>query len=390
MKNHLLFGANKRNRRVALASLAVLATVALSVQAVRWMSTTGHAAVKPDGAERAIVMRDGDKYIVPPDSGLRKRLSVAVVGLTDEPRVVQLPATVEADPARTANIATPVTGRVVELKAHLGDHVVKGQPLLTIDSGDLAQAWADNDKARDAFSHAGTTLKRVQGLRDAGAGAAKDLEQAQSDYTQAQAELTRSETRLRGIGADSRTRGRQLTLVAPASGTVTALSTSQGAYANDVTATLMTVSNLDAVWVTANVPENNVALIAKDQPVDVVFQAYPGQTWHGKVSFVSEVLDPDTRREKVRIAFPNTDSRLKPNMFATATFAVPQQRSVFVPNSALIMNNDSTVVWVEVAPWTFVKRVVQPGYGEPDGARVGAGLAAGDRIVVKGGVLLND
>lgn len=382
-----LSGANKR---ITLAAFGVIATLALSVEAVRWMSTTSHASVKPDAAEHAIVLRDGDKIIVPPDSALRSRLAVAAVGLRDEPRLVQLPATVEADPARTANILPPVAGRIVELKVHLGDHVEKGQPLLTIDSGDLAQAWSDNDKARDALNHAGTTLKRVQGLREAGAGAAKDLEQAQSDYTQAQAELTRSETRLRGIGADARTRGRQLTLAAPYAGTITALSTSQGAYANDLTASLMTVSNLDAVWVTANAPESNVALIAKDQPVDVVFQAYPGQTWHGKVSFVSEVLDPDTRRAKVRIAFPNTDGRLKPNMFATATFAVPQQRSVFVPNSALIMNNDSTVVWVEVAPWTFVKRTVQPGYGEPDGARVGAGLAAGDRIVVKGGVLLND
>lgn len=386
MKHIHLSNANKR---FAIASLGAIATLALCIQAVRLMSTTSHASVK-SGTEHAIVLRDGDKYVVPPDSELRSRLTVAPVGLRDEPRMVQLPATVEADPARTANILPPVTGRIVELKVHLGDHVTKGQPLVTIDSGDLAQAWADNDKARDAFNHAGTTLKRVQGLRDVGAGAAKDLEQAQSDYTQAQAELTRTETRLRGIGADARTRGRQLTLVAPNAGTITALSTSQGAFANDLTASLMTVSNLDSVWVTANVPESNVAMIAKGQPVDVVFQAYPGQTWHGTVSFVSEVLDPDTRRAKVRIAFPNTDARLKPNMFATATFAVPQQRSVFVPNSALIMNNDSTVVWVEVAPWTFVKRTVQPGYGEPDGARVGAGLAAGDRIVVKGGVLLND
>jgi cobalt-zinc-cadmium efflux system membrane fusion protein len=386
MKHIRLSGANKR---FALAGLGAIATLALCIQAVRLMSTTGHAAAKSD-AGHAIVLRDGDKYIVPPDSELRSRLTVAAVGLRDEPRMVQLPATVEADPARTANILPPVAGRIVELRVHLGDHVTKGQPLVTIDSGDLAQAWADNDKARDAFNHAGTTLRRVQGLRDAGAGAAKDLEQAQSDYTQAQAELTRTETRLRGIGADARTRGRQLTLVAPSAGTITALSTSQGAFANDLTASLMTVSNLESVWVTANVPESNVAMIAKGQPVDVVFQAYPGQTWHGTVSFVSEVLDPDTRRAKVRIAFPNTDARLKPNMFATATFAVPQQRSVFVPNSALIMNNDSTVVWVEVAPWTFVKRTVQPGYGEPDGARVGAGLAAGERIVVKGGVLLND
>ena len=67
-----------------------------------------------------------------------------------------------------------------------------------------------------------------------------------------------------------------------------------------------------------------------------------------------------------------------------------QERSVFVPNSALLMNNDNTVVMVEVKPWTFVRRPVVPGYGEGDGARIPEGLSPSDRVVVKGAVLLND
>ena len=67
-----------------------------------------------------------------------------------------------------------------------------------------------------------------------------------------------------------------------------------------------------------------------------------------------------------------------------------RRAAIFVPNSALLMNNDSTVVLVEVEPWTFVKRPVLPGYGEGDGARIDRGLSPGDRIVVKGGVLVND
>lgn len=383
-----VFHLPRRRTRLALAAVATLAAIGCIVPAVRWTSTTSHAAIKDD--KPVVLLHEGDKIVVPANSALRQELRVAAVGTRDLPHLLPLPAQVEADPARTANILPPVAGRIVELKVHLGDHVTKGQPLAVIDSGDLAQAWSDNDKARDTFNHTAVALKRAQGLHDVGAGAQKDLEQAQSDYAQAQAELTRSETRLRGIGADARTRGRQLTLNSPTDGTITALSTAQGAYANDITATLMTVSNLDSVWVTAMVPESNVAEVAKGQPVDVTFQAYPGQTFHGTVAFVSEVLEPDTRRAKVRIAFANPDGKLKPNMFATATFAVPQQRTAFVPNAALVMNNDSTIVWVEVAPWTFVKREVQPGFGEADGARVSAGLAPGDRIVVKGGVLLND
>jgi len=152
----------------------------------------------------------------------------------------------------------------------------------------------------------------------------------------------------------------------------------------------MTIANLDSVWVTANVAEDDISLIAKGQPVGISFPAYPKEIFHGSVSFVSDVLEPDTRRNKVRITIANPAGRFKPNMFATASFSVPQKSALFVPNSALLMENDSTVVLVEVAPWTFVKRTVVPGYGEGDGARIDQGLNPGDRIVVRNGVLLND
>jgi len=173
-------------------------------------------------------------------------------------------------------------------------------------------------------------------------------------------------------------------------GSVTALMTAPGAFANDPTASLMTIANLDSVWVTANVPESDIAHIARGQSVDVSFTAYPGQLFHGTVAFVSDVLEPDTRRNKVRITFANPAGRFKPNMFANASFNVPQKSAVFVPNSALLMDNDSTIVLVEVAPWTFVKRTVVPGYGEGDGTHINQGLNPGDRVVVKDGVLLND
>jgi cobalt-zinc-cadmium efflux system membrane fusion protein len=152
----------------------------------------------------------------------------------------------------------------------------------------------------------------------------------------------------------------------------------------------MTVANLDSVWVTAMAPENDVALIADGQRVDVSLSAYPGQVFSGRVSFVSNVVEPDTRRTKVRIAFANPGCKFKPNMFATASFKIPQKSAVYVPNSALLMDNDSTTVLVEVAPWTFVRRHVSPGYGEADNTRIDQGLNQDERVVVKGGVLLHD
>ena len=344
-----------------------------------------------DTAQPAVIRQDG-KIIIPEGSALRSRLVVQPVEVKNSPRVVQLPAAVEADPAHTVNILPPVAGKVVRLDVQLGDQVKKDQPLAVIDSGDLAQAYADDDKARSALKRAQSSLDRVRGVHEAGGGPLKDVQQAEDDFAQAQAEFNRAEARLKEIGVSCETKGksRLLTLVAPITGSLTALTTASGAFANDLTASLMTISNLDSVWVTAMVPESDIASISKGQSVDVSFPAYPDQVLHGTVSFVSAVEEPDTRRTKVRIGFANPDGKLKPNMFANAKFNVPQNSAVFVPNSALLMNNDSTIVLVEVTPWTFVKRSVMPGYGEGEGTRIDKGLNPDDRVVVKGGVLVND
>jgi cobalt-zinc-cadmium efflux system membrane fusion protein len=102
------------------------------------------------------------------------------------------------------------------------------------------------------------------------------------------------------------------------------------------------------------------------------------------------VLDPDTRRTKVRIAFPNADLRLKPNMFATATFLAPRQTMPTIPTTALVLRDETDQVFVEVAPWTFEARPVEVAFQQGDQALVQSGVKIGERIVVKGGVLLND
>jgi cobalt-zinc-cadmium efflux system membrane fusion protein len=181
-----------------------------------------------------------------------------------------------------------------------------------------------------------------------------------------------------------------LSLKAAVSGSVIDLQVARGAFLNDPTAAIMTIANLGTVWVTANVPERDTALVVKGQDVDVVLAAYPGEVFAGKVLFISDVLDPDTRRTKVRIAFENPDIRLKPNMFANATFLAPKQTVQVVPTSALVLKEETDQVFVEVAPWTFEARPIEVSFQQGDQAVVESGLKAGERVVVKGGVLLND
>ncbi|NVM87995.1 cobalt-zinc-cadmium efflux system membrane fusion protein [Variovorax sp. SG517] len=354
-----------------------------------------HAATTVAAAPAPLLVRQGNRLSVPAGSPLRDRLLVATVGQDTLPHEVSLPATVEANPASTVNILPPLTGRLLELKVRLGDTVKRGQVLATMSSPDLAQAVADAQKARDALDLAQRALVRARGVNEAGSNAAKDVEAAQSAVAQQTAELRRSEARLRSLGADgggtqTGQAGQVLKIVAPASGTVTALNAAAGSNLNDANAVLMTVSNLDSVWVTVNVPESAVGTVAPGQNVVVTLAAYPGRSFSGKVAFVSAVLDADTRRARARIVFPNPDGIFKPNMYATAVLGVPQGAQPQVPSSALLMNNDSVSVFVEAEPWTFVRRTVELGREDGDKVRIRSGLAAGERVVVRGGVLLND
>ncbi|RDI98625.1 efflux RND transporter periplasmic adaptor subunit [Dyella solisilvae] len=328
---------------------------------------------------------------VPEKSPLRKELAVAPVEVRNAPHAMEFPAQVESDPARTINVQAPLTGRVVQLKVGLGDHVSRNQLLAVIDSGDMAQAYADVAKANDALALANKQLDRAHGVQQAGGNAVKDLESAQSAYNQAKAEQARAQTRLNSFTSEGGSgAARSIQITAPTSGTITALNIAQGAFANDPTAVLMTIADLGSVWITANVPEADVGHVAKGQAVDATLMAFPSEEFHGQVTFVNAVLQADTRRDLVRATFANPDGRLKPNMFAKIRIAIPQPAQVFVPESALLMNNDSTTVFVEVSPWAFERRTVDLSYDETSGTRVLKGLKAGDRVIVKGGVLLND
>lgn len=384
MQNKFLLLAQRRQ------TLSLIAIVLLMAMLLAWLLLRGSSS-RAAPAELPAMVRQGNQIEVPAGSALRQRLLVAPVVLLDSEHALALPGQIEADPAHTINVLPPVAGKIIALKVGLGDRVKQGQALLVMTSGDYAQAASDRQKASDALQLLQKIVERQRGVQQAGAGAAKDLEQAESSYIQAQAEFARADTRLKALGNYSLDAGgRSLTVLAPTSGSVTALSTGVGQNANDLTASMMTISNLENVWVTANVPENMLSSVSKGQPVTMTLPAYPKQKFQGNVAFISDILQPDTRRSMVRISMSNTDGKFKPNMYANVAFAVAQPQQVVVPASALLMNNDNTTVFVEVAPWTFVRRTVETGYEENGQVRILQGLQNGERIVTKGGVLLND
>jgi membrane fusion protein, heavy metal efflux system len=367
-------------RDLSISFLA--AALLLTLSACR----TGDASIQ----EAQSIERQGNAIFIPENSPLRHQLVLSVAQSEQVKAPLVAPASVEADPVRFARIFPPLSGRVRGLFVRFGDPVRRGQLLLTLDSPDFTAAESDFVKARSAAELTRRALSRQRDLYDHKIAARRDVEQAQSDYATASSELERTENRLRSLGLNPRTMkfGQPLAIYSPINGRVVDLTVAQGEYRNDNSAALMTVADLSTVWLTANVQEKDARHVFKGQPVKAVFSAYPEDTFRGRVLFVGDLLDLDTRAIKVRVALPNADGRLKPGMYGTVDFAEASDPQVVVPTSAVFQLGDTPTVFVETRPWTFESRPVLTGSEQEGKTVIKSGIQAGTTVVSREGVLL--
>jgi cobalt-zinc-cadmium efflux system membrane fusion protein len=356
------------------------------------LSTFGCSGCKKSSADvdtspAPMAERRGDDLFIPEASPLRTRIKVDAVKTEDVQRQLQAPAAVEAVPTQMAKIAPPLAGRVVKLFVHFGDTVKPGTPLFSLNSADLGTAQADYLKAKSALAQAELNLARQKDLTEHGIGAQRELEQAKTERDTAADELERAKDRLSllHVGPDT---GGELTVTSPISGRVIDLSTAPGQFQNDPATVLMIVADLSTVWITANVQEKDIRRVSQGDEAAATFVAYQGETFKGNVLFVGDLLDPDTRTIKVRIAFQNDDRRLKPGMFAMVNFKNKAIPEVVVPTTAVVISGEKSQVYVEKAPWTFEKRVVEVGEQLNGRVAIAKGLDVGDRIVTENAVML--
>ncbi|PHV33439.1 efflux transporter periplasmic adaptor subunit [Janthinobacterium sp. BJB312] len=323
-------------------------------------------------------------------SPLRQRLQIAAVQEQDIATQTQAPGSIEAMPEKLVKITPPLAGRITRLQRSLGDSVKAGDPLFTLDSAELSAAYADDSKAKSALLQARQELERQKTLFEAEIAARKEYEAAQAAFAQAGSDAQASADKLAQYGAGARGTRRDYVLRSPIAGTVIAMEGAQGGYWNDINAPVMTVADLSTVWLSANVAERDLAQVAVGQATRISVDAWPGKAFEGKVAYVGAVLDPETRTVKVRVAIDNRAGAFKPGMFAHAGFAGASRRALLVPAASLLQSGPSTRVMVERSPLVFTPRTVEVGASHGEQVEIVSGLKAGERIVVKEGVLLND
>jgi membrane fusion protein, heavy metal efflux system len=180
------------------------------------------------------------------------------------------------------------------------------------------------------------------------------------------------------------------TLSSPISGRVIELTGTLGSFWNDLNTPIMTVANLSSVWVAASVQEKEIGSVFQGQTAQITFSAYEGESFKGKVHYIGQIFDPDTHTVKVRIAVDNSSGRFRPGMFGSVTLKYPAKKAVLVPDKSIVQRGFNTIIFVEISPWRFEPRICKTGAQLEGRVEITEGLKAGERIVVKEGVLLND
>jgi cobalt-zinc-cadmium efflux system membrane fusion protein len=291
---------------------------------------------------------------------------------------------VAPDVLRTVPVISIATGRVVDIKARLGDTVKKGQLLLRVQSADIASAFSDYQKAIADEKLAGTQLERAKLLYDKGAISQNDLQTAENAENKAKVDVDTSREHLRVLGAGIEHPSGIVDIYAPISGVITdqQVTTAAGIQGLSAAANPFTISDLSSVWILCDVYENDLSNVHLGESADIRLTAYPDNTFTGTISNIGSVLDPNIRTAKVRLEVKNP-GLMKVGMFVTATFhGQKEQTHAAVPASAILHLHDRDWVYLAAGDKRFKRVEVKSGNTLPGNIQeILSGLEPGQRVV---------
>jgi cobalt-zinc-cadmium efflux system membrane fusion protein len=302
---------------------------------------------------------------------------------------------VEVNADRIAHVSPRISGKVVSVRASLGDGVLSGQTLATIDSVELGEALNRYHQSKTKLGLAQSNMERIKTLVEKKIAARKDILQAETDYKTAQAELHTDEERLALYGvtlADLKGESRRKPLLAvrsPIAGIITEKHAIVGELA-DPSRSLYTVADLSTVWVMVDINEKDLAKIHRGQSAAVKVGAFPDLKLKGRITYIADLVDQNSRTVKARIEVSNPGRRLKPEMFATIELALAADAPpvLAIPEDALQELDGKKVLFVAENEAEFVARPVQAGRTAGGMVEIVSGLKEGDRYAIKGSFIL--
>jgi len=313
------------------------------------------------------------------------------------PRTLRLSGAVAYDAFQTTPVFAAIGGPVHEILVAPGQVVHAGQPLLTVTSPDYSAARSAYIKARDSYLLADKLYTRAQDLYTHGAIAEADLQQAESNRTQSHADMESSADALRALGIkdpealiqNSSLSTAETPVPAPVAGEVVERLVGPGQLLQGGVTQCFTISNTNTVWVLVNVYQSDLPYVKAGNTVDINTESYP-ELFHGKISYISPSLDPNTRTLQARIVTENPGKKLKRDMYVTVTVnagSIPD--AITVPDAAVLRDTENQpFVYVQTNQDQFARRLVSLGMSNKGRTQITSGLKDGERVAANGSLFL--
>jgi len=299
------------------------------------------------------------------------------------------PARFKVDEAFASKVGSPLSGRVTNVFIELGQPVKAGQPLFAVASPDIAELRASQQKAAVDLDVSKAAYERIKAMVEARALPAKDELESDSQLRQAQLALKLAQTKLSSLKVSS-SGDNEFKVLAPRDGAVIekAVLPSQHVDSDD---TLVSIADLDAVWVVADLFEADAVGLTPGMKARVTSPSLPGFQAEADVERVSSVVDPERHTVGVRVKLSNADGRIRPNTFAEVRFlSAAASGSTEIAASALVSDGPKQYVYVQDTPGHFVRRDVVAGAVRDGRISIVKGLSAGESVVEQGAVLLDN
>lgn len=298
-------------------------------------------------------------------------------------RALNVTGAVQPDIARAVPVVSLASGRVIEIKAKLGDSVEKGQVLLRVQSADVSGAYQAFVKAQNDERLAHLQLERAQLLYDKGAVAKSALESAETAETDAQADLNATTEQLRLLGIDKQHPSGIVEVKAPITGVITDQQVTNSSGVQGLSGpTPFTIADLSYVWIVCDVYENDLDAVKVGEIADIRLNAFPKQTLKGRIQNILPILDPSLRTAKVRIEVRNPGF-IRIGMFATATFygKQPEIHSA-LPAAAILHLHDREWVYAPLGNGHFRRLEIVTGKMLPNNQQeIISGIKPGQQVV---------
>ena len=355
-------------------------------------------ACKGGNDQPAAKKQEVDPNIVELSVELQKTVTLMKVGQADIREVLRIPGSIQVDEQRMARIGAPVTGRITDIDAVLGQHVQRGQALATLNSTELAQNQLVYIKALQQIDLQSKAVERARVLLEADVISKAELQRRESELSAAHADLNAAGDQLQVLGMSSQgvaklSKTSQMhsfsTVTARISGTVITRKINLGQVVQP-SDELFVVADLSKVYAVAEVPERQIDLIEKGQEVDILIPSINEKLIKGKLVYVSDIVNPETRTVMVRSELSNTSREIKPDMLVSMLVQSKPISKVSVPVKSIIRENDKNYVFVQISPNKYRLREVDVGDEFNGMVAIVSGVEEGETIVSDGAFHLNN